>query len=1456
MRIELIERIPIGSSVTVTLETGDKISGSLTEIGDDYIILGQMESVLEAETIISVQKLDNPVPLPFPNPAPDPANFDRASEKLAEIEKRFKTEIQTAQIELKPPDFTFPADELPGWQNTSVASLWVQIKNQYNNAQKINELSPKFGRIQKIVTQAKSLTERFPASPALKRDLAYLHSISDNWDEILQNYQESAVQSKKADDWFGVAVSALKLNKEELACYGLEQFFYSTSIIDAPQAWSVYVNLLERFNNLPAFRELCKTDKYDIEEKGIEVLLETSIYLLKKTGTEALATGIIQKWLTGESTESLLRETCQELDGQPAESYRQFLTKFMNAMIASEKKSPPTTPQRPKHISTVKQPIHRTTPQKQKPQTQVSLGGEDLYKEAERADKIEKNLEKAERLYQECIRLNIRPDSAIMDLAMVYVQLEQPDKAVKLLEDNRHKVNKQRLNNLLTTTVYPKAGQHDKVIDLLNSALKQAQNKEKRSQIRWQIASAYIKLEDYESAESQLRQARKLRPDNIAVQRSLAFCCSKQERYDEAEEILNRIQNTSPDARTAELLEAVERAKATGEFILDDDRITEIETALSYFSGELSEFAQFFLDRCVFDGVSPGSVNEGKYTGSEKDFRYDIGRLEDIAKQLGTRRPRERSYYYLSAARIYFDLGDNQNFFYRYLCRSFASRGDAAVSENKHLDTVREWYCEALTVYDGDRNLHKDEQDAVNSLVRYLYSTWGHGHIRLTPNTPTIDKVVRDVISNHPDRKKVFDAIIYLVLHSRYAADKVLNRLYSNETLRTMALNYLEDMEIAIPDAIEGFNDFVRPWNELQNEKFNRARTISNKLRLLDNFELTTAWLEDNIRLAEDIRSDLFFNLDQQRVGELQKILETALELCKQGTFEERERLCIQLRSYCQALLGEIEESPTRLSVEDVYPIIEVIQEKVNAYLEELHVTSKPQLTLRLPVESYVPDTDRKIEVQIVLENEEGRMSADALKLVTQADKALFEGTVPDVELAESLRGGKEAQVILKVPLRLTDAALQSEAFSLPVYAEYRIRGGKQDKTQVENLSIRLDSEAEFEKIHNSYAPYAGGNEVGDPDMFFGRKELIADIAHAIRESRFQSKCVLVYGQYRSGKSSVLYHLSRELQKDKDLLILDLRNIKLALDTNSSVAILYQILMHILRGLKDAVDNLELSIPDAREFYSHPTPLQFFEDIFKNLKMAFKQANWGDVRVVLLIDEFQYIYDLIVTGDLPTSFMKDWKALLQGNHFSAVLVGQDVMPKFKGKFANEFGTTQDKRVTYLNEENAVKLIEDPIRIGGRQGESRYREQSVRRILDLTAGSPYYIQIICDLLVRDMNRKRAPLVTEADVEHVKEGLITGENALDKDKFHSLTNSGDISEDAISEDDARAVLKAIADNSGTDFCSRDRIVCETHLEIDEILADLVRREVVERREQSYRISYRIRVGLFKEWLVDNG
>ena len=421
-----------------------------------------------------------------------------------------------------------------------------------------------------------------------------------------------------------------------------------------------------------------------------------------------------------------------------------------------------------------------------------------------------------------------------------------------------------------------------------------------------------------------------------------------------------------------------------------------------------------------------------------------------------------------------------------------------------------------------------------------------------------------------------------------------------------------------------------------------------------------------------------------------------------------------------------------------------------------------------------------------------------------------------------------------------------------------------------------MNYENEFESIENPYAAHAEGGIVGDPSMFFGRAEIIQRIAYIIRESQSESKYVLIYGQKRSGKSSILYHLKQLLQEDKNLLILDLSYIAPILwyedpDASSQefdkldklhTFPFRQFLKYILTALEFAIEDrvgegaspMNLHIPMDEEFYTHSNPLQCFEDIFRNFKRQIsRQEDWNSIRVVLLIDEFQYIYARIVDDKIPASFMQSWKALLQANYFHAVLVGQDVMPKFKARFPNEFGTTQDERVAYLKPDEARRLIDEPIRIGGREGESRYREQAIERILDLTAGSPFYIQIICNRLVEYMNDRHALLVSEADVEQVKNELISGVNALGLDKFDNLINSGDISADAISDEDALKILKTIADNSSqTDPCPRDRIVCETQLPIDVILDDLEKRDVVKRRDQSYQIQ----VELFKEWLIVNG
>lgn len=1341
---------------------------------------------------------------------------ERVSKRVVEIENQFNAEIQTATIELEPPVLTFSGiiEELPNWQNTNVVRDWHPIENQYKNAEKIGELDPKFGRIQRIVEDTKSLVKRFPRYSVLKRVLAYFCSVSENWDEAFRYYQESAIISKKADDWLGVALSALKLNKENLVFYSLEEYFYEKPTVDKPKIWYVFVKFLEKFNNLQTFRDLCAglCAIENIKDDEIEFLFKTAIYLLKKTSNEKFALELIHKSIKGESPKDLLEKACQKFDIQSSESYNLFSQVYEEFL------------------------------------EKYKYTDNNLYHEAKKAEQSG-NLALAELLYQECIRRNFRRDTSIKDLASVLTRLERYEAAVKLLKENGAMVkNKQALDNHL-------------------------------AHILWQHANDCIKGEDYEKANFLFEEVDKLRPGSITVKRNRAFCLSKQGEYDLAKSILNKIQDTSPDAKTAELLYAIETIKDSGrEFFIEyDDIISRDLSNRDLSERDLSDFANFFLERCMLEGTPQGGRRGVKYKGTTEEIERDINTLEGLAKGQGYENPRGRSLYLLSAARVYFDVGNDRNA-YPYLCRSFTSMGDDA-RNNRNLDTAREWYYEALRAYDRRYTGVQPrilEQDAVYALSRFLLSYLGYGitvpdhrdesESRLTQQVKSIESTVELVVRDHQEKDKVFDAIVYL-LGSQFAEDYILKCLYKKPELRDESLKYLRSKGLATSNSVRSLEKFTSLWRQLRNINFNEAASVSIDLKLLrEKFDLSTDWLENIIKHVEDIPLKLFFELDQSRVTSLWDILKKdALDLCKAERFHDLNHLCNRIDNYCQFLLEAIEKEPTKLSTVDIRPIVEIIQKKVKDRLTDRSETLKPQVTLDLSVKSYPPNSNQQIDVRIAVKNESGRSSAEELQLVIDEDEKFYKVTKLDVKLNESLPGGELK--VLEVPLQLTSDAVRTRAFTLLVYATYRTHTGELGETSIHRFPISLYLENEFQSIENHYN--VGSGIVKDGKMFVGRTELINNIAQTIHRYRAQSECVLIYGQKRSGKSSILHHLESALKEmSKDLLILNIGNILESVGYPGSdperdflFLILEQLQLVInAKQNRDRVPALDFQTPNFTEFRNTHNPRLYFRQTFDKFKQCISESEgWSDVHLVLLVDEFQHIYGLFVDGKIDKSFMDSWKALLEKNYFNVVLVGQDVMPKFKERFPNQLIIARDERITYLTDQYAKELIENPTRIGDwKEGESRYCEQSVQQIIDLTAGSPFYIQIICYHLVNHLNNQKSNWVTDAHVDYIKNELIRNgmENiALNKESFDNLISSGDTSQDAISGENALKVLKMIADNSDrTNSCTRNSIVCAdlSTTEVDTILGDLVKREVIERDSGNYRI----RVGLFKEWLLVNG
>ena len=255
--------------------------------------------------------------------------------------------------------------------------------------------------------------------------------------------------------------------------------------------------------------------------------------------------------------------------------------------------------------------------------------------------------------------------------------------------------------------------------------------------------------------------------------------------------------------------------------------------------------------------------------------------------------------------------------------------------------------------------------------------------------------------------------------------------------------------------------------------------------------------------------------------------------------------------------------------------------------------------------------------------------------------------------------------------------------------------------------------------------------------------------------------------------------------------------------------------------------------------------------VFKKFRDAMYEYS-PDYRIILMIDEFTYIYDWIRKGKMTDRIMKFWKAFIQNNGVFAIIIGQDHMMRFveDERFTNDFGTTDLQKISYLSKEDAKKLMDEPIMFVNEQGEgiSRYKEGALDRLYDLTSGSAFLIGQLCAGLVDYINEVHSVYITRAHIdEYLKLKLSTFEESRYFDpQYH---DKSDIEHETEIVSKNKNILKRIANNSNNkEWTPLSKVILSKE---DRVLIDnLVNRDVVTVKNDRCKI----KVVLYKEWLLE--
>ena len=377
-----------------------------------------------------------------------------------------------------------------------------------------------------------------------------------------------------------------------------------------------------------------------------------------------------------------------------------------------------------------------------------------------------------------------------------------------------------------------------------------------------------------------------------------------------------------------------------------------------------------------------------------------------------------------------------------------------------------------------------------------------------------------------------------------------------------------------------------------------------------------------------------------------------------------------------------------------------------------------------------------------------------------------------------------------------------------------------------------LHPSAEFIPIPNPYTP--GRPLRPDSPVFFGRDDIFAFIAENARGLR-QRNILMLIGQRRTGKTSILLQLPLRLGDAYLPVYLDCQSLGI---TPGMSAFFFDLASTIADAARER--GLTVALPPEEAWREHPT--RTFERQF----LPAIRPGLGGRTLLLVFDEFEDLEDRVAAGRLDATIFPYLRHLLQHSEDTAfIFVGTHRLEEMTADYWSVlFNTALYRHVGYLDEEAAIRLITEPVR----PYNLLYDDLALSKILRVTAGHPYFLQLICYSLVNMHNRNRRSYVTVHETNQAIDEILT----LGEAHFAFLWENSSAEERVILVALSR-LLSAAQPVSAGEVTSllADRGLPLDPREVSAALRSLVTREIL-RQLPGDPARYEFRVGLIRLWV----
>ena len=268
--------------------------------------------------------------------------------------------------------------------------------------------------------------------------------------------------------------------------------------------------------------------------------------------------------------------------------------------------------------------------------------------------------------------------------------------------------------------------------------------------------------------------------------------------------------------------------------------------------------------------------------------------------------------------------------------------------------------------------------------------------------------------------------------------------------------------------------------------------------------------------------------------------------------------------------------------------------------------------------------------------------------------------------------------------------------------------------------------------------PYVTGTPLKTDDVFVGRQDVFAFIRESLLGAH-QNNVIILNGQRRTGKTSVLYRLGQLLSESHVGVLLDMQG----KPARGEADFLFSIADDIVFALEEA----GIAVDPPRQSDFAEAPEFFFRSRFlRGIYPALDGKN-----LLLMFDEFEELQRRVESGRLDPEIFQFLRNLMQHeDRIDFVFSGTHRLEDLSADYWSVlFNIAAYKSISFLAQGEVARLMAEPVRPFGIE----YDPLAGERIMQVTAGHPYFTQLVLHEMMVYHNETERNYLTLSDVEKV-------------------------------------------------------------------------------------------------------